>query len=224
MRVYLGDDLLEFSDDELEWMYVSEGEDARVYQYRGEALKIYKDDYCRPFRLTEDAAIRLSTIHTNRVLLPKRMIRNADDGNFCGYTTPFIKRATTTGIIKMQMLKFMNEVDLLRDEVFRLADHYVDVADFDLKNTAYDGRIYLVDPGSYCIRTTPNLQRYVHSNNLLALNNYVKKEIFGIVNLTGVQRDFLDVIFPDGDYIGDVLRETALEHETVRQYVKRMTR
>lgn len=222
MRILVGDELLVLSDADLDCMYVSEGEESVVYNYKNEALKIYKNS-CEKLRLSLDDTLHLSGISTHRLLLPKRIIIDANSGEFLGYTTPFIKPATTTGIIRMKMSSFIDELDLLRSDTMMLAERYIEVEDFNLPNTVYDGGIYLVDPGSYRIRTSPNLMRFVRNVNSFNLNNYVKEEIFGMLNLTKNQKALVDTIFPDDDFIGDIIKETAVSDESVRQYVKRMT-
>lgn len=224
MRILVDDKLLEFSDDNLAWMYIDQGDEAEVYQYRDEALKIYKPGSCDKLRLSEEEAKELMGIDTNRLLLPRKLIRDADSGEFIGYTTPFITKATTTGIIRMKMINFIDEMDIIQNDIMTLTNNYVEVADFGVDNTIYNGKIYLVDPGSYRIRTVPSLMRFVRSNNSFSLNTYVKNELFAMAKLTKKEKTILDDVFSDYDSISDVMKETAIENESVRQYVKRMTR
>ncbi len=224
MRLLVDDEFVDFSDADLAWMYLSCGNESRVYKYGDEALKLYNSGNCRKIRLDEKTAVKLSSIHTYRLLLPKRIVRDADTGEFIGYTTPFVKRASTSGIIRMKMLDFMWELDLIREDVKMLNSHNVEVEDFNLDNTAYDGRIYLVDPGSYVIRETPNAIRFLRGNNSRTLNNYVKDDVFGMANLSASKMRNVGNMFDEYDYIGDKIRETAREEESVRQYVKRMAR
>ena len=39
MRILVDNELLEFTDDELAWLYMGAGNESLVYQYRDEALK-----------------------------------------------------------------------------------------------------------------------------------------------------------------------------------------
>ena len=223
MRILVDNELLEFTDDELAWLYMGAGNESLFYQYRDEALKIY-NFRCTKYRLVEEDALKLKEIATKRILLPSRIIRNPDNGEFVGYTTKLIKKASITGIIRMKMGEFMSELDILRSDAMLLADHNVDLEDFNLNNTAYNGKIYFVDPGSYAIKTNPEAIRFVRSNNSFALNTYVEEDVFGMVNLTKAEKRRLSEKCTGFEYIGDFLRETADEKESVRQYVKRMAR
>lgn len=223
MRLLIDDEFVEFSDADLAWLYLSCGNESKVYKYGDEVLKLYNTN-CQKLRLDEATAVKLSSIHTYRLLLPRRIIRDADSGVFLGYTTSFIKRASTTGIIRMKMFDFMCELDLINEDVKVLNSHNVEVEDFNLSNTAYDGGIHLVDPGSYVIRENPTLIRFLRGNNAKVLNEYVKNDIFGMAKLSAPQLRRVGNMFDEYDYIGDMIRATAKEEESVRQYVKRMAR
>lgn len=223
MRLLIDDEFLEFTDADMAWLYLGSGNESRVYKYGDEVLKIYNRD-CGKVRLDQETASKLSKIYTHRLLLPKRIIRDADNGEFLGYTTSFIKRAATTGIIRMKMFDFLCELDLIREDIKILNSNNVEVEDFNLDNTAYDGRIYLVDPGSYVIRKSPEMVRFLRGNNSKVLNDYVKNDIFSMAKLPVVKQRSVAMMFDDYDYIGDMIREDAKDNESVRQYVKRMAR
>ena len=223
MRLLIDDEFLELTQADMAWLYLDSGNESSVYKYGDEVLKIYSKN-CGKLRLDQETARKLSSIHTYRLLLPKRIIRDADSGEFLGYTTSFIKRASTTGIIRMKMFDFLCELDLLREDIKTLNSNSVEVEDFNLNNTAYDGKIYLVDPGSYVIRRTPETIRFLRGNNAKILNDYVKNDIFGMAKLSVVKQRSFANLFDEYDYIGDMIRETAKDDESVRQYVKRMAR
>ena len=42
MRILLGDELLEFDDEALDYMYIDEGNESEVFRYGDSVLKIYK--------------------------------------------------------------------------------------------------------------------------------------------------------------------------------------
>ena len=78
------------------------------------------------------------------------------------------------------MFDFLCELDLLEEDIKTLNSNNVEVEDFNLNNTAYDGRIYLVDPGSYIIRRKPEMIRFLRGTNAKVLNDYVKKSNYRI--------------------------------------------
>lgn len=223
LRIYVGDELLELTDDDLDMMYVDEGKEAVVYKYGDEALKIYKPR-CRKIRLDEDTASKYSEItNMKRILLPKRIIRNADEDLFCGYFLPFIYKNLTETIPNITMERFINELDIISDDMRILADNEVEVNDFHMGNLLYNGKFFIGDPGSYTI----NRSLYtgtIYVNNINVLSKFVQDGIFGMVKLSKKKRNNVYKSFNDWQYIGDQIRKTARPKETVKQYVRRMAR
>lgn len=224
MRILIDDELLKFSYIYLARMYLGSGYEARVYRHKDEALKIYKT-YCVKIRLDEIDTLKLSMINTNRLLLPRRIIRNPDTGHFIGYTTKFLYSSKIEDILNMQMGQFMSELGLLRDDVFNLGDYGVKVTDFNLRNTVYSDGIYLVDPGSYWVRDkdlSSDFREKIKRDNLANFNWYVKSSLLKGVKL---DCDLEDIVseYPDRDicYIGDVIGNSFRAGETVKEYIKR---
>lgn len=224
MRILIDDELLKFSFIYLTRMYLGSGYEAKVYRYKDEALKIYKT-YSVKFRLNEIDALKLSMMNTNRLLLPRRIIRNPDTGHFIGYTTKFLYSSKIGDILNMQMEHFMGELGLLRDDVISLGDYGVKVTDFNLRNTVYSDGIYLVDPGSYWVsdkNLSSDFRETIKRNNLANLNWYVKSSLLKGVKL---DCDLEDIVSeqPDRDicYIGDVIGNSFMTGETVKEYIKR---
>lgn len=222
MRLYIGEDRVDLTDIDLDYMYIDEGSEACVYKYGCEALKIYKPEDNKN-RLSESSASTLSEYSSlmKRILLPKRLVY--DDGyNFCGYTTDFIYKASTENLPKMKMEKFLDEINLIRDDVTLLGKDGILVDDLWIDNTIYNGNIYLIDPGSYFI------DRKCRSNlvcdNLGMLNELVVDDFFGMIKMTAKQKTYLSEIMSDYSYVGDFILETANNNENMRQYVKRMIR
>ena len=115
MRLYVGNELIELSDEELDFRYIDEGLEAKVYDYGDEVLKIYKD-YCPKRRLSEEDAFRLSALDTNRVLLPRKMIYD-DKGKFVGYTTERIFGVFKRNLLKKNIDDFVGEIDLINEDL-----------------------------------------------------------------------------------------------------------
>ena len=222
LKLYVGEDLVELSTLDLIHDYIGKGYEARIFGYGDEVLKLYKRR-CKKDRLDEDTASKLSKLSTSRILLPKKMIYDFKDDRFVGYTLKKIERKRKRDVLNRPMRHFVNELDLLNDDLLYLANNGVEVEDFHLGNMLYDGRIFIGDPGDFIIKEE-SIEVGIYRNNLYTLNRFIKDEIFGMVRLDMVERNIAEEMFSDFDYIGEQLRETCNMNETVKSYVKRMVR
>ena len=221
MRLYGGKELVDISQEELDFRDIDEGQEAKVYDYGSEVLNIYKD-YCPKQRLSEDDAIRLSEMNTDRILLPRRIIYN-DNLEFVGYTTKHINGVFKRNILKKNIKGFVDEVDLLYGDLKKLADINYNIADLTMKNIVYDGGLYFVDPGSFT-QTGDYGDRFKYKVNTWTLNDFLLNDLFHMVMLTRGQRTEFNNNFDINDYIGDFIRCSMQEEENVRQYIKHMSK
>lgn len=221
MKFFVGDEGIDLTQEELDYRYLDEGKEAKIYEYGDEVLKLYKD-YCPKMRLSEKDAFSLSQIGTEKVLLPKRIIHD-EDGKFLGYTTKRIYGSSKLCIPKMKMKKLVDELDIIMTDLKILADNHYDVADFTLNNVVYDGGLYFVDPGSF-MQVKNFDDRFKYSSNMATLNEFMLDDFFYLVLLSKKYRNKFDDNFDRADYIGDYIRCSMNENENVRQYVKRMSK
>ncbi len=178
MRILIGEEqIVELSPETLEKTYISSGKEASVYWYGDEALKLYHFP-CSEYRLGLEDAKKLSEIDTSRVLLPKRIIFDPDNGDFLGYTTIFIPKRPILSLFKMNMDSFLDEIAVLESDAIRLSNHGVSLDDFNLENTIYDGygEIYMIDPGSFQFLDNGI---DVHEYNMLELQDYIVNSLLG---------------------------------------------
>lgn len=221
MRILLGDELLEFDQETLDYMYIDEGNESEVFRYGDSVLKIYKD-YCAKERLGEDDVIYLSNIPTKRILMPREVIRNADTMEFIGYSMPFIYKYPKDVLMKIKMNHFLDELDVIHSDLELLAEHHVDVEDIHIDNVLYNESFFIGDPGSFEIqRDTPAGK--IYRNNVYTFNRFVKNDIFPLAKASKKKIKELDDMFDDYFFIGEQMRNCIPPKETVRQYIKRMT-
>ncbi len=223
MEFYVGDKFYSFSSSDLDYMYIDEGEEGIVYRYFDQAFKIYKD-YCRKMRLKEKDVFVLQKIDTNRIVLPKNLIYDLNH-QFIGYQMDFLLQYATQAIAKMDIFSFIKEICLLRDDIFLLSDFGIDMEDLNFRNLLYhNGKIYLIDPGSYVIRDyidrsflqQENFQRFakfVVDDILLSVVSLSKKNQSAVRNILNLEDSF-SLIYR--------LEDTLQEGETVSSYVKRI--
>lgn len=221
MRILLGDELLEFDQETLDYMFLDEGNESEVFRYGDSVLKIYKD-YCVKDRLGEDDVIYLSKIPTKRILMPREVIRDADTMEFMGYSMPFIYKYPRDVIMRIKMNHFLDELDVIHSDLELLAEHHVDVEDIHIDNVLYNESFFIGDPGSFEIQRDTPVGR-IYRNNVYTFNRFVKNDIFPLAKVSKKKIEELDAMFDDYFFIGEQMRYCIPPKETVRQYIKRMT-
>ena len=221
MRILLGDELLEFDQETLDYMFLDEGNESEVFRYGDSVLKIYKD-YCVKERLGEEDVIYLSKIPTKRILMPREVIRDADTMEFMGYSMPFIYKYPRDVLMRIKMNHFLDELDVIHSDLELLAEHHVDVEDIHIDNVLYNENFFIGDPGSFEIQRDTPVGR-IYRNNVYTFNRFVKNDIFPLSKVSKAKREELDAMFDDYFFIGGQMRYSIPPKETVRQYIKRMT-
>lgn len=221
MRILLGDELLEFDQETLDYMFLDEGNESEVFRYGDSVLKIYKD-YCVKDRLGEDDVIYLSKIPTKRILMPREVIRDADTMEFIGYSMPFIYKYPRDVLMRIKMNHFLDELDVIHSDLELLAEHHVDVEDIHIDNVLYNENFFIGDPGSFEIQRDTPVGR-IYRNNVYTFNRFVKNDIFPLAKVSKKKIEELDAMFDDYFFIGEQMRYCIPPKETVRQYIKRMT-
>ena len=221
MRILLGDELLEFDQETLDYMFLDEGNESEVFRYGDSVLKIYKD-YCVKERLGEEDVIYLSKIPTKRILMPREVIRDADTMEFMGYSMPFIYKYPRDVLMRIKMNHFLDELDVIHSDLELLAEHHVDVEDIHIDNVLYNESFFIGDPGSFEVRKKDSVGT-IYRNNVYTFNRFVKNDIFPLSKVSKAKREELDAMFDDYFFIGEQMRYSIPPKETVRQYIKRMT-
>lgn len=222
MKLLIGDKEVEFTKKQLDEMYIDEGNEAEVFRYQDEVLKIYKD-HCKKLRLDDEEALELSHIPTKRVLLPRRLLRLPETFSFKGYTTKYIENLPVDIIPCIKMEHFLGELELLEDDMEILADREVNVCDLNLNNMLYDGSMYFCDPGSFTF-VWGSKAGEIHRNNLSELNSFVLDKLFGLIRVSGHKREIYKSSYDRSECLSSQIRENTVSGETVKQYVKRVTR
>lgn len=220
MTIYIDKEEYNFTSDELESMYLSEGLEADIYYFKQMILKIHKENISKA-RLDYSTFQQLSQISTERILMPQYPILD-HNGDFCGYTEPFIYSYSIKNIANMKINMLLQELELIKEDLNLLANNKIDVTDLTTSNTLFTGNIYLCDPGSYLVRNNKT-KEYINYLNENELSEYLNSELFPyIVPLTRNQKKYL--IEKTSYYSGfDYLKE-ANNQEKVSTFIKRFTR
>lgn len=220
MKIYVGEKLLNFSDQQLSKMFLDEGKEGRVYRYGDDVLKIYHEKRIKQ-RLDEENSIRFSQIPTKRILLPEKMIYAEDKTTFIGYTTPYIDKKDPRTVIDVNMGKFLEELDIINEDLIMLANNNAYILDFHIKNFLYDGKFYMGDPGSHTFTNDATFKE-LYNHNTYYLSLFIISLISQSMSIWGEDFKVFSRSFDHWEYIGDQMRKNVKKKETVKQYVKRM--
>lgn len=205
MRVVINNKVVEYTDEELDYWYLGEGNEGTCYIWKDKALKIYKP-FCSTDRLTEEEAAYLSNIKTNRILLPIDLVYD-ENHKFIGYTTKFIQNRHRDTIKQLSIADIRKELEIIKEDIFTLSDNNVSLEDFRYDNFAYDDGFYMIDPGTYKIVDYD--KRLVYLENIKVYNEFFLKDIiFRLVKLTKKEKENLEVLIDSSDYISDILEDS----------------
>lgn len=220
LRIYVGNELLELTQDDLANMYIDSGDEAKIYRYGDEVLKIHLV-YPKKCVINEHDAERLSVINTKRILLPKRIIYSAEDQSFLGYSLSFIDKEDKDTLPSIILDHFLSELDIINSDVKNLSDKGVQIEDLHMGNVLYNGKFFIGDPGSFCFKTGISVKE-MYYNNLHKLNKFVIWKFFKMIPMTNTELFLLVDRFDEYEYIGDQIRDDVRPDESIRQYVKRI--
>ena len=211
MQLIINNNIYTFSDEELNYRYIDEGEEATIYYYNNKALKIYKD-YCRGIRLSEKDAIYLQKINTERFLLPIDIIYDINN-NFIGYTTKFIKGYSKENIKILQLEFLKRELLILKKDIEELSKYNISIFDIENYNFILGDGIYLIDPGSYRIEDNNTLDY-----NIRYLRSFIINEILLLSRrLTIRERELINKNFNFEDLLNS-------EEKTISLYSKKLAK
>lgn len=220
MKIYMGDKMVSFTQEQLDYLYHSEGTEGTIYRYQDFALKIYHNKQ-RQLGLSEEEAKRLMNIKTARITLPQMLLYD-EKKDYIGYAEPFFMNYSKKLISKMKMKTWNKELEEINHDVAILSQNQVKLEDVSWWNYIYNGEIHLVDPGSYhFVSYEP---KKVKEENKYIIDHFLLYDVL-IPNLsmTKKEQERLKAHFKTAQgNIGQVIQQEASTEETVKTYVKRI--
>ncbi len=151
-----------------------EGREYIVFFYQGVIVKIHRYFRQKIYALEEENVKSLISLQTKRILLPKEPVYD-DEGNISGYTmSPILnwKEITT-----MSMETFLNENNLIDEDLEYLSESFVKLDDIRPHNTLYNGKLYFIDSGRFK-RITNEKERTKEEYELIRQRNIAKYNEF----------------------------------------------
>lgn len=124
------------------------GKNGNVYKYKNLALKIFPNGEVPSGLMDGDTCHGLSNISTSSIMLPKNIIFYKNK-LFSGYSLKPLSGNLTRSIAKMEKSIFINNVELLEDDVLTLSKKGVLLDGIVPENVIISDRLYLTDPSKY---------------------------------------------------------------------------
>ena len=218
--LFINNKLYEFSESNLNDMYLDEGKEGVIYQYKGYVLKIYHPRI-RKARLSENDVLKLMKIHTSRFLLPLGLIYN-DKKKFCGYYAKKVMTSSLDYIFNIRLSYLFDELKAFEEEIELLTNKQIEINDFIGINVLYDDHFYMCDPGSFLFNSFCSLE-LLRKMNYKKLNQFFIEDIIGkgcsTRKLNNIYRCFDDISVPLSEQIANI----GNPNETIRQFVKRIS-
>lgn len=201
--------------------YLGFGIEGITYRDNEDAVKLFHSE--RSSFLEEETAIYMTSINTERFLLPKKLIYNRNN-KFIGYRTKFIKNDNKDEIFTLSKKDLIDNFDKLIKESVKLAEHGIVIDDNNFSNMNYnDKKIYFVDPGSYFYDEDDRMTFYGRFQaNYAELNEFAEELLSkaAIKNLEISPR--LKEIIEEEEMITELLREEMQEDENLLMYTRRI--
>lgn len=118
-----------------------------VYRFRNYALRIFQNG---EKVIDEDTARYLTTITTDRIILPRKLLFYKN--NFAGYTMKLVsQKGSGKKIITTPKDEFIDSIEVLEDDIKELSQKKVLLNDITPQYTLYNGELYLVNPSKYSL-------------------------------------------------------------------------
>lgn len=132
-----------------------------VYHFRNYALRIFRDG---EEAIDEDTARYLTSISTDRIILPRKLLYN--NNTFKGYTMKLVsQKGAGKKIITTPKDDFIDCIEVLEADIKELSQKKVLLNAISPGYTLYNGELYLVNPAKYSILEAD-------SNNIEKINKF----------------------------------------------------
>lgn len=144
MGYYLGNSKINIKG--LQRIYPSETGD--VYKYKGDALKIFRDEVNPP--LDEETADIMMHIKTDRILMPKNLLFY--NASFRGFTFRLVPRkGNGKRLIMLPKDELIGNIALIERDIEKLSSKSILLDGVKPKNAFFNGDLFLIDPSKYSV-------------------------------------------------------------------------
>ena len=203
---------------------IGNGGTGDVYKYRNSALKIFKADKDTPIDL--EMAEYLSTISTERILLPKNLLFY--NNTFRGYTYKLVsKKGSGKKIITIPKDELINNLKIIESDIETLSQKQVLLNGIEPSNTIFNGELYLADPckytklDSFSTRKLERLNKYqFHLLLLSMISSELKKGDFS-TKTEKIVKEILSLKDEDVNS-SEFLNNVIDDNDSIKQFIKKI--
>ncbi|MBR3162467.1 MAG: hypothetical protein IKF19_07060 [Bacilli bacterium] len=203
---------------------IGNGGTGDVYKYRNSALKIFKNDKETPMDV--ETAEYLTTISTNRVLLPRNLLFY--NNTFRGYTYKLVsKKGSGKKITTIPKDELVGNISIIERDIETLSNKQVLLDGIEPANTIFNGNLYLTDPCKYTkldIYSTKELEKLNKYQFHLLLISMISSELkkAGISSKLEKQVKELLNFRDENENSSDFLIDIIDDNDSIKQLIKKL--
>lgn len=189
MKYRIGNQIYKIDLDSLK--VIGRGTEGCIYEYDGEALKIFNKIRLKyGYAISEEKINLLSTITVDRMILPDNIIYQQSNNNykFVGHTMKLLKNnLPLSHLFARGISEVLEDIKLLESDIAVLSDYGIKMYDY-MHNFYYNGNLYLIDSSYYTECKNLN-EAYIHNKesiNTFFIYNLLLKPTSNNLNLNRV--------------------------------------
>lgn len=201
---------------------IASGKTGNIYKYKESALKIFKE---KMSPINEQTAKTLTTISTDRILLPRKLLFY--NNKLKGFTLKRPKeKGSSKKIITLPKNELIKEVSINEKDIETLSRRSVLLNGVSPENSTFNGELYLTDPSEYSILellSTEELERLNKYQLHLLLteliiqelrkSNFTKAKISEVREILSLKDDFEN----SSDFFKEMIPNND---DSIKQFVK----
>ncbi len=209
---------------------LAKGKTGNVYKYGNSAIKVFHDIHELPIK--EETAKYLTTIDTERILLPRKLLFYENDISdfFSGYSLKLVpKKGNIKKLINSPKKQLIENIEALEKDVKTISKKNILLSDMSPDNVQYNGNIYISDPSKYTyldLKETSELEKLNNFQLHLLLTELFAEELRKInssketINMFREMFTLRDLDQNPSEFIDDIIDG----QNTIKEMVKKLNR
>ena len=209
---------------------IAKGKNGNIYGYGNFAIKVFSNPEEPP--ISEETANYLTTINTDRILLPRKLLFYEDA--FSGYSLKLVpKKPNVKKLINSPIEQLIENIMALEKDIRTISKRNILLSDMSPENVKYNGTLYISDPSKYTLLDLPKagdldgeLEK-INSFQLHLLLTELFSEELRKINFSKESIERLKEIFElkDVDQQSSVFLKEMMEGQgTIKEMVKKINR
>ena len=155
---------------------------------RGIALRVFKDNIDRNIVLSKDDCEYLTTLRSDRILLPKKLLFK--NKKYCGYSYRLLPNVVKKEkIISTDMESFISDVEMLEEDINLLSQNRVMLDGITPYNIVYNDGLYITDASQFKVLDVEEFDY----RQLRKLNDYQVQLLLESLITTELKKERVDI-------------------------------